>query len=108
MTRSADLHIRNERDLVVVELRSESKPDIRRRFRVTAAATMARCLSGELESVEVTADSGEEYVLRFERDGFWRVYETHNDEKTLRTALDEDHAAALAWALKAAVVDAMH
>lgn len=107
MSRIVNLHVRNDHDLVVVELCSERKPDVKRRFRVTAAAAMARCLSGELESVEVEADSGEVYVFRRERDGFWRVYERHDDERTLRTTLDEDHAVALGWALKAAVVSAM-
>lgn len=107
MARSVNLHIRSERGLVVVELCSEYRPDVKRKFRVTDAAAMVRCLSRELESVEVTADSGEVYVLRLERDGLCHVYERHNDERTQRTVLDEDHAAALAWALKAAVVDTM-
>ena len=107
VSRSANLHVRNDHGLVVVELCSERKPDVRRRFGVANATAMARCLSRELESVEVTADSGEVYVLRLERDGLCHVYERHNDELTPRTALNEDHAAALAWALKAAVVSAM-
>lgn len=107
MARTVNLHVRNDRDLVVVELCSERKSDVKRRFDVANATAMVRCLSRELESVEVTADSGEEYVFRYERDGLWRVYERHNDERTLRTVLDEDHAVALSWALKAAVVSAM-
>ena len=107
MSRAVNLHVRGDHDLVVVELCGERKSDVRRRFGVANATAMARCLSGELESVEVTADSGEEYVVRLERDGLWHVYERHNDALTPRTVLNEDHAAALAWALKAAVVSAM-
>ena len=107
MSRAVNLHVRSDHDLVVVELCGERTPDVRRRFGVANATAMVRCLSRELESVEVAADSGEVYVFRIERDGFWRVYERNNDERTLRATLDEDHAAALAWALKAAVVSAM-